>query len=265
MILRCENLTLGYGKADAVVKDLGFGLEKGELMTLIGPNGSGKSTVLKALAGAVTPRRGAVYVKETSLTKIKPRDLARIQAFLPQSPKSPDDYTVRDLIGYGREPHLRWMGRMTEEDWAIVDWAIRITHLDGMQERAVADLSGGERQRAWIALALAQKPEILILDEPTTYLDICYQFEIMELVKKLNEELGISVIMVLHDLNQAARYSHRIVALHKGRLAADGKPENVITPGFMEAVFRIRVRIFEDPVHKRPYFVPVESLTKISI
>lgn len=229
-------------------------------MVLIGPNGSGKSTILRALASALRPRSGAVYLDGKALHRLKPKALAQQMAFLPQSPLVPDDFTVRDLVSYGRNPHLKWNGRMSRTDWTIVDEAIERTRMTSFQDRMISSLSGGERQRAWLAMALAQQPKILLLDEPTTFLDICYQFEVLELVKELNQTLRISTVMVLHDLNQASRYAHTINAVHQGRIVAAGPPEKVITPDLLANIFKIRVHVITDTFHQCPYLIPIESL-----
>ena len=260
MLLKAEKLQLGYGKQPAVVCDVDLQLNPGELMVLIGPNGSGKSTILRALAAALPPRTGVVYLDGKAVHRYSPKALARQMAFMPQSPLVPDDFTVRDLVGYGRNPHLKWNGQMTLADWAIVDDALKLTRLTDMQDRMIASLSGGERQRAWIALALAQKPKILLLDEPTTFLDICYQMEVLELVKELNQNLGISTVMVLHDLNQAARYGQTICAIHQGRIVATGPPQAVVTPELLASIFKIRVEIITDTFHQCPHLIPIESL-----
>ena len=261
-MLELKNLQLGYGKLPSVIHDVSLKLKSEEFMVLIGPNGSGKSTILKAMASSLRPRKGTIALKNKSLHQYSPKALAKQLAFLPQSPIIPEDFTVRDLVGYGRTPHLNWNGRMTKKDWDIVDEAITHTRLSSFKDRSLSSLSGGERQRAWLALALAQKPEILLLDEPTTFLDICYQFEVLELVKSLNCKLGLSTVIVLHDLNQAARYAHTIVVVNKGRIVASGTPVDVITQEMLAEVFNIRVEIRYDKVHGYPYIIPIESLRK---
>lgn len=262
MILKAENIELRYGKLPPVIRDVSLELSDGEFLILIGPNGSGKSTILKALAAALRPRTGVVSLNEKPVYRYTKKAFARQVAFLPQSPMVPEDFTVRDLVSYGRSPHLKWNGRMTKTDWAIVDEAIRATRLTAFQDRTLAALSGGERQRAWLALAIAQKPSILLLDEPTTFLDICYQFEVLELVKTLNRALGLSTVMVLHDLNQAARYAHTIAVVNQGRIVTSGPPQEVITPDLLADVFNMRVDIKTDRVHDCPYMIPMKSLRK---
>ena len=259
ILLNAQNLQLRYGKQPPAVTDVNLGISSGECMVLIGPNGSGKSTILRALAAAMRPFSGDVYLDGKPIHHYKKSAVARKMAYLPQSPRVPDDFTVRDLVGYGRHPHLKWNGRMTTADWAIVDDAILQTRLRDLQHRPMATLSGGERQRAWLALALAQKPEILLLDEPTTFLDISHQFDLLELVKKLNKALGLATIMVLHDLNQAARYAHTIAVLNQGRIAAFGPPEKIITERLLAEVFNIRVKVETDCINNCPYIIPLET------
>ena len=262
MILQAENMELGYGNLPAVVRNVNLGLKRGEFMVLIGPNGSGKSTILKALAAALRPRKGVLTLNGKPVHRYAKKSFAQEVAFLPQTPTAPEDFTVRDLVGYGRSPHLNWSGRMTKADWAIVDDALDRTRLVPFQDRTMVSLSGGERQRAWLALALAQQPKILILDEPTTFLDICYQLEVLELVKMLNRTLGLSTVMVLHDLNQAARYAHTVAVVDRGQIAASGPPREVFTQNLLADVFNIRADIRTDHVYDCPHIIAIESLRK---
>jgi len=188
--------------------------------------------------------------------KIKTKDIAKNVAVLPQIKMVPSDINVEELVTNGRYPHLRFGRRLEKEDREIVSWALEKTGLFEIKDRYVATLSGGERQRAWIAMSLAQKPKMLLLDEPTTFLDICYQLEVLELVKELNETLGITVVMVLHDLNQAARYSDKLLVVNNGELCESGDPLNVVTKELLKNIFRIDADIYEDKIHKCPYFIP---------
>lgn len=245
MILEARDLRLAYEERE-VVHGLCLAVRSREVISLIGPNGSGKSTVLRALARSLRPHGGAVYLHGHDLQALSPAKLARQLAILPQGPDAPPDLTVRELVWYGRSPHLNWWGRPTATDAEVVAWALGETKLDHLADRPVATLSGGERQRAWIALALAQTPEVLLLDEPTTYLDIAHQLEVMELVRRLNHALGLTVIMVLHDINQAARYSHRLIALQDGQVVAEGEPARILTPALLRQVFGVEARIEYD-------------------
>lgn len=260
MNLELTAVTTGYGASADVLHDVSLEIEQGAFITIIGPNGSGKSTLLRVLAAVLKPRRGKAVLDGRSLGGYAPRELARRIAFLPQQPVTPNELTVRELVSYGRHPYLGWMGRMRPGDWRIVDDACAMTRLTDLQDRQVGTLSGGERQRAWLALSLAQQPDMLLLDEPTTFLDICYQLEILELVRQLNTDLEMTVVMVLHDLNQAARFSRRLLAVQGGRLAADGAPDAVLSPEFLKAVFRIEARVHTDDLLGRPVMVPVKSL-----
>lgn len=257
-MLKAESLSIGYAE-NLIIRDLDIEIQKGDFVTIIGENGSGKSTLLKSLSRSMRPQKGVVYLDGKSIFKQDTRAVARKLAILPQSPKVPEDFTVRDLVSYGRQPHLGMASRMKLQDLEIIDWAISVTRIDYLQHRLVSTLSGGERQRAWLALALAQQPEILLLDEPTTFLDIACQFEVLELVKNLNVRLGITIAMVLHDINQAARYSGKIVALKDGKIYKSGTPEEMITESLLQEVFRVKVRVFNDPETGCPYFIPVSG------
>lgn len=257
-MLEVNNITLAYD-SNIVVKDVDFKINKGEIITLIGANGCGKSTILKAISRSLKPKRGHVYLNGELISKMDTKKLARKMSLLPQMPTAPDDFTTRDLVSYGRYPHTGFAGKLTSKDLEIIDWAIRQTKIEDLQHRQVNTLSGGERQRAWISLALAQQPEVLILDEPTTFLDICHQYEVLELVKRLNKELNITIIMVLHDLNQAARYSHEIIAIKDGGIYTKGKPKEVINEKLLKEVFYIKSKILYDDEHECPFFIPVGS------
>src|SRR6056297_125433 len=257
-MLKISNLTMGY-EGKRILKDISFDVEKNKITTLIGPNGCGKSTILKALSRAKKPQKGKIFLDSKNILRIDEKKLAKIMSILPQSPKAPDDFSARDLVGYGRYPHMNWLGRLTKKDYDIIDWAIKETKIESLQHRMVSTMSGGERQRAWIAMALAQQPRILLLDEPTTYLDISHQFEVLELVSRLNRDMNITVVMVLHDLNQAARYSDKIIVIKDEKIYKEGKPEEIINKKLLEEVFSIKVKIFEDEENNCPYFIPMKS------
>jgi iron complex transport system ATP-binding protein len=258
-MLKIQDVTLGYKTKEDVIKSVDLNICEGELVVIIGPNGSGKSTLLKSIAGNLKPRKGQILIKGKSLSSYSTKALAQKIAFLPQFPTVPNDYTVRELISYGRFPHLKWTGKMQSSDWDIIDWAMELTHLTTYANRPMAALSGGERQRAWVALALAQKPQILILDEPTTYLDISFQFEVLELIKSLNKKLNITTLIVLHDLNQAARFADRIIVLENGSVVLEGKPDKIIRNGELERIFQITVGIRKDTYNDCPYLIPLKS------
>lgn len=257
MKIEARDLTVGYD-AGPVVEHLSLSIPAGMIVTLIGANGSGKSTIMKTLARILRPSGGAVYLDGRLLHAYGVTGLARKLAILPQSNIAPDDLTVADLVGYGRFPHRRLLRGLSGHDREVVDRVIKLTHLEALRERPVTSLSGGERQRAWIALTLAQEPEILLLDEPTTYLDVCHQFETIELITRMNRTLGITIVMVLHDLNLAARCSHRIVAVKDGRIFMEGTPAEIITEDVLREVFNIRAQIIAG-ADGIPYFIPVGS------
>lgn len=244
-ILKVAELTLGY-KNSAIVEKLHLELEKGTVLSIIGPNGSGKSTVLRAFSRSLRPWSGFVYLDGRDIYRLSTKDVARRMAILPQSPQAPGDLTVRELVRYGRFPHQSWRRKSRSEDEMIVNQVLQQTALTALADRPMNTLSGGERQRAWIAMALAQKPQVLLLDEPITYLDICHQLAIMQLIAALNREYRITVIMVLHDINHAAKYSSQIAVLNRGKLFAVGAPAAVITQKMLEEVFGVTADIWLD-------------------
>jgi len=258
-IMKVKDLSVDFSGV-SVLKNLTIAMEKGQIISVIGPNGSGKSTLLKALSRNLKPDKGSVYLDDNNLAQLSAKFIARKMAVLPQSPEAPKDLTVRDLVEYGRYPHQSWWQGKSAQDDQCVDWALVQTGLEDMASRIVSTLSGGERQRVWIAMALAQKPEILLLDEPTTYLDICHQLEIMELLVAFNHEHSITVAMVLHDINHAARYSDCVVILRQGEVFAIGSPDEVITPHALRAVFGVESEIRMDNVG-RPVVI-ITGLTK---
>lgn len=242
MTLSAERLVLGYrGPASprTIVPELSLSLSRGAIHCLVGPNGCGKSTLLKALAGVLTPLSGRVCLEGRELAQWGHRPLARRLALLPQNPEAPEDITVRQLVAHGRFPHQGLFGRSSAADRAAVADALALTGMAGLQNREFQALSGGERQRAWVALALAQQADYLLLDEPTTFLDIGHQLEVLSLLRQLNRDRGLTVAMVLHDLNQASEYADRLLVMDQGRLQADGRPAEVLTPALLRRVFGI--------------------------
>ena len=258
-MIEINDIRLGYAKNRDVIRSVSTRIKHGELAAIIGPNGSGKSTLLKAVAGNLRLTGGNILLEGKSIRQYAPKALARQIAFLPQAPSAPDDYTVEDLVGYGRFPHLGWTGRMEKKDREMVREAIALTHLTDLARRPVSRLSGGERQRAWVAMALAQNPRVLLLDEPTTHLDISFQYEVLELVKSLNIRLGITTLVVLHDLNQAARFADRIIGLKKGRMVLNGRPGEVFRRDTMEGIFDIVVGMEQDAFNNCPLLIPIRS------
>ena len=258
--LSAEHLSLGYRRGTRVVHDLVLNVAQGEIVTLVGPNGSGKSTILRALARLMRPQDGAVYLDGQAIHHLSTRKVAQQLAILPQSPIAPEDLTVRDLVARGRFARQAWWRASSPHDRDVVNWALDVTGLAEFGERRLTTLSGGERQRAWIALALAQEPRLLLLDEPTTFLDISHQLDVMALLQKLNAETDLSIVMVLHDLNQAARFSHRLIVLREGEVYATGSPHDVMTAAMLREVFHVEGVVECDPRTNTPTFTPLQSV-----
>lgn len=259
MGIKAMDIQVKYGEKE-VLKNVDFHVEDGEIVTIIGPNGSGKSTLIKALSRCIKPSKGYIYLDGKDLFKTPTREVAQRVAILPQIKNVSADITVKDLVSYGRYPHLRFGQKLKKQDHEIVEWAIEKTGLMNLKDRYIANLSGGERQRGWIAMSLAQKPDILLLDEPTTFLDISYQLEILELIKELNQSLKLTVVMVLHDLNQAARYSDNMFVLREGKVWQRGKPNQVLESKLLKDVFGIKGHIYEDEINCCPYFIPYKVI-----
>lgn len=248
MPLELENLTGGY-TALPIVKDVNLSLQTGEWLSLVGANGSGKSTLLKLISRILSPQGGTILLDGKAIHSQPPNVVAQKLALLPQQQPIPAGLTVRQLISLGRTPYQPWwQWELSDNDRQKVEAAIRKTQLEIFGDRLVENLSGGERQRAFLALALAQEPKVLLLDEPTTYLDIRYQLELLELLKKLNQNSGITILTVLHEINLAARYSSRIALLYQGNIIALGQPENVLTPENLAEVLGIEVAVLNTPV-----------------
>ncbi len=255
MILQAEDICLCYDRK-TVLKNVNIDIQQGETVAIVGPNGSGKSTLLKVLSRTLKPQKGKVLLDSKNISEMNTKAIARRLAMLPQIRSVPGDFTVETLVGYGRYPHLGFVKKLKAKDLEIVDWAIDKTGLDELRHRYVETLSGGERQRAWIAMALAQKSDIMLLDEPTTFLDISYQLETLELLKDLNEKLGLTIVMVLHDLNQAVRYADKIFALLEGSVYKHSSSSELLTGKLLQDVFRIEGDILTDRTNKFSYFIP---------
>jgi iron complex transport system ATP-binding protein len=257
--LDAQKLDAAYPTSDGLVlHNLDLTVDEGEVVALVGPNGSGKSTLLRALGRILKPKGGAVMLEGRSLATLPTREVAQKLALLPQGPTLSNDMTVQELVWMGRSPHQGWLGLPNPSDKEAVDWAAKETSIVPLLQRNVSDLSGGERQRVWLAMALAQQPRLLLLDEPTTFLDLAHQLELLELVRYLNAEHGLTVVMVLHDLNQAARYAHRVVVLHEGAVHAQGTPQAVLTPETLRAVFGIEGEVIDGPAGVGMVIVPVK-------
>jgi iron complex transport system ATP-binding protein len=255
-LLAAVDVTVRYADR-AAVQAASVQIPPGQVVAIIGPNGSGKSTLLKALARLLRPETGAVLLDGREISAIPSVAVARRLALLPQAPVAPGDLTVRELVSFGRAPHVGTFQRLRVHDQAAIDRALRLTELTGWADRRLTALSGGERQRVWIALALAQEPAILLLDEPTTYLDIAYQLDLMELLTHLNRQEGLTVVMVLHDLNQAARFADQIIAMKNGRILAQGAPSDVIQPELLRDCFGVEALVMQDQRSGRPLCQPL--------
>ncbi|MFF1463332.1 ABC transporter ATP-binding protein [Streptomyces sp. NPDC058330] len=254
--LTAEELTLGYGDR-VVVESLDLAVPPGEVTVIVGANACGKSTLLRSMSRLLAPREGRVLLDGKQVHRMPAKELARTLGLLPQSPIAPEGITVLDLVGRGRHPHQGVFTRWSEKDDAAVASALETTRTAELADRAVDELSGGQRQRVWIAMALAQQTDLLLLDEPTTFLDASHQIEVLDLLTDLNRTRGTTVVMVLHDLNLAARYADHLIALAAGRIHAAGTPAEVLTEKTVEAVFGLESRIIEDPVSGKPLMLPI--------
>ncbi|PSO57967.1 MAG: cobalamin/Fe(3+)-siderophore ABC transporter ATP-binding protein [Cyanobacteria bacterium QH_1_48_107] len=261
--LETKQLTLGYDGAP-IILDLNLAIPAGKITVLVGPNGCGKSTLLRGLARLLKPRRGKVYLDGADIFKLSTKAVAKRLGMLPQSPTAPKELTVRDLVAQGRYPHQNWLQQWSKEDEQMVEQALATTGMTQLADRTVDTLSGGQRQRAWLAMALAQDTEILLLDEPTTFLDLAHQMEILDLLDELNERQKRTIVIVLHDLNQACRYADYLVAVREGQVHVQGTPEEVITEETVREVFEVESRIMPDPVAGTPMCIPVGRKGKVS-
>ncbi|TDE12207.1 ABC transporter ATP-binding protein [Jiangella asiatica] len=256
-LLRGQALRLAYGPDRVVVDGLDLELPPGKVTAVIGANGSGKSTVLRALARLLRPVDGQVLLDGRDIHQMRTRDVARQLGLLPQAPVSPDGITVRDLVRRGRTPHTSLWRQWSDADEAALLAALAATDLTELADDPVDALSGGQRQRAWLALVIAQETPLLLLDEPTTFLDIAHQVDVLELVRALNRDAGRTVVMVLHDLNQACRFADHLVALRGGRIVTAGPPAAVVTTELVRTVFDLDAMIVPDPVGGTPMVVPI--------
>jgi iron complex transport system ATP-binding protein len=253
--LRAEGLTLGYGSRD-VVPGVDVLIPEGRITAVIGANACGKSTLLRGLARLLKPRRGAVYLDGMRIDRMRTRELATELGVLPQSPTAPDGITVADLVGRGRYPHQGLFRQWTADDEAAVGRALEATRTADLVDRRVQDLSGGQRQRVWVAMALAQDTDVLLLDEPTTFLDVAHQIELLDLLARLNREDGKTIVVVLHDLNLACRYADQILAMTDGRIHAEGPPSEIVDAELVAEVFGLSCQVIEDPVSGAPLVIP---------
>jgi iron complex transport system ATP-binding protein len=257
--LRADRLTLGYD-GDPVVPGLSLSIPPGRITALVGPNACGKSTLLRGMARLLKPRGGAVLLDGESIARVPTKKVAARLGLLPQAPLAPEGITVADLVGRGRFPHQTWLRQWSTEDEEAVERALEATATVELRDRQVDTLSGGQRQRAWIALALAQETAIMLLDEPTTYLDMAHQVEVLELLAELNAREGRTIVIVLHDLNQACRYADHLVALRDGTVQAEGAPSEVVDARLVLDVFGLACRVIADPVTGTPLVLPLAGI-----
>jgi iron complex transport system ATP-binding protein len=253
--LSAESLQLGYGER-TIVDGLDLQVPAGRITAIVGANGCGKSTLLRALARLITPRAGRVILDGRTLQTRPTKEIARTLGLLPQAPVAPEGIAVADLVGRGRHPHQRMLARFSARDYEVVAQSLAATGISEFADRPVDELSGGQRQRVWIAMALAQKTDILLLDEPTTFLDLAHQVEVLDLLTDLNRDRGTTIVMVLHDLNLAARYADHLFAMCDGRIVASGEPSAVVTRELIGEVFDLDALVVPDPVSGTPIVVP---------
>ncbi|WP_405667569.1 ABC transporter ATP-binding protein [Streptomyces sp. NBC_01166] len=253
--LAARSITVGYG-GRTVIDGLDVTVPPGLITTIIGPNGCGKSTLLRTLTRLLKPTAGAVVLDGEDIVKLRTRDVARKLGLLPQAPVAPEGLTVADLVARGRHPHQSWLRQWSSDDASVVERALAMTGVSELADRPVDSLSGGQRQRVWISMTLAQGTDLLLLDEPTTYLDLAHAIDVLDLVDDLHES-GRTVVMVLHDLNLATRYSDNLVVMREGAILAQGHPRDVITADLLQEAFGLRAKVIEDPVGDRPLIVPI--------
>lgn len=251
-----SNLTVGYN-SNTIIDGLDIQIPQNKISVIIGSNGCGKSTLLKTVSRLLTPQGGSIKVSQRDIKSYSSRSYAKTLGLLPQSPVVPEGITVRELVSRGRFPYRKFMQNLSKADYEKVDWALSIMNIQNIADRMVDELSGGQRQRVWIALCLAQQSDILLLDEPTTYLDIAYQVEILEALKKINQEYKTTIVMVLHDINLSVRYADCIFAMKGGKLVAQGSPKEIITAELMQNVYGLKSHIIYDNKTQSPVIIPL--------
>ncbi|MDM5186895.1 ABC transporter ATP-binding protein [Bacillus sp. DX4.1] len=263
-IIKVEQLETGYEK-NTIYKDLTLELPKGKITTIIGPNGCGKSTLLKTIGRMLKPTKGQVYLDGKDMQKIHTRDISKKLSVLSQNPVAPYELQVEELIAYGRYPHRKGFYSLTTEDKEMIEWALEKTGLLQYRSREIGSLSGGQRQKVWLALALAQDTDVLLLDEPTTFLDLCHQIEILNTISELNLEAHRTIVMVLHDINHAARFSDHMIAMKDGKVVAEGTPSLIMKEDVLRELFQIDARIINDPYDGVPVCIGYQSISGLSV
>ena len=254
-MIKLENISFSYNKKKEFIQDLSLEFKSGEITTILGPNGSGKSTLLHMMSTYLKPKSGKIYLGDKDLGKLKQKEIAKYISCVYQENEAPDDITVRDLVSFGRNIYSNVKKEDKEENKRMIDFVLKATGIEEIQDKKVVNLSGGQKQRAFIAMSLAQNTEVLLLDEPTTYLDIYHQIEILEVVKSLNEKYNITIVMVLHDLNQAINYSHNIVIMKNGNLIKQGKATEVLNEQTIKDVYNVSGYIHKED-NEEIYFIP---------
>lgn len=252
-----KNLSVAYEK-NTIIEEMDLSIPKGQISIIIGANGCGKSTLLKTISRINKPTSGEIFINSKNIKNVKEKNIAKEVAFLPQGPVCPSGLTVRELVAFGRFPHQKMIGGLNKHDKEIIDWAIKETGLSELADNEVENLSGGQRQRAWIAMVLAQETDIIMLDEPTTYLDMSYQLEVLEVLQKLNKNKNITVVIVLHELNNACRFADNIIGLKKGKVICEGRPIDVISKDSLKEIYGIDANLKESENGEYPICLEYE-------
>ncbi|MBO6129789.1 MAG: ABC transporter ATP-binding protein [Pseudobutyrivibrio sp.] len=261
--IKAVNITAGYGE-ETILDSINMAIPENKISVILGSNGSGKSTMLKTFCRLLCPKNGSITLNDKSLTTIKNKEIAKTISLLPQDSIAPSGISVAELVARGRFPYRKFMTPLSKADYKAIADAMEAMKINELADKSVDELSGGQRQRVFIALALAQETDILFLDEPTTYLDIAYQIEILDLLKDLNQKKKITIVMVLHDINLSSKYADYIFAMKKGHLIKEGAPEKIITPETIKEIYGLDSMVITDPVSNSPLIIPISSHDLIS-
>jgi iron complex transport system ATP-binding protein len=254
-----KNLTLGYG-GEPIIRGMNISIPKGQVSIIIGANGCGKSTLIKGISRILKPAEGAILLDGTDIHTTSSKEMAKRMAVLPQSPRAPSGLTVEELVAYGRFPHKRGFGNLNKQDFAIIDESLSIAGIAEFRQALLSNLSGGQRQRAWIAMTLCQKTEFMLLDEPTTYLDMAHILDVLSLLQRLNREESRTIVMVLHELNSASRFADHIIGMKDGAVIVQGPPREVVTPEALREIYQIEAEIVEDRKTGKPLCLSYENV-----